>query len=106
MLGSDGFHLFYPREDARSFTTIKHTETDVLDQIKTVQQQQPEAQLCIRVCAFHRHDQHSVFNLLTFISFASTQGQNMSALCNKIQTFGQLLVRRPRRGFTSMFRLL
>lgn len=29
--GSDGFHLFHPCEDARSFTTIKHMETGVLD---------------------------------------------------------------------------
>lgn len=29
--GSDSFHLFHPHEDAQSFTTIKHMETDVLD---------------------------------------------------------------------------
>lgn len=29
--GSVSFHLFHPREDAQSFTTIKHMETDVLD---------------------------------------------------------------------------
>ena len=29
--GTGAFHPFHPCEDARSFTTIKHMETDVLD---------------------------------------------------------------------------
>lgn len=52
--GSDGFHLFHPCEDARSFTTMKQMETGVLEQIKLHNRSQ--RRIYLSVCAFFHQD--------------------------------------------------